>query len=144
MIPSLTECKDTNEGKNVFNPAQISCGVQARLHRGCQQRQTLRTLTVLELQQLRLHDKTSNGTILFWLLPGNGRRGPLRESARRRATRCLHDSDDVRAKIRKHVELQRAASATRSRARRQYRSPFALFPEREKKMCTHPKEDPAR
>jgi len=41
------------------------------------------------------------------------------------------------------AELQGAADATEPRARRQYTSPFASFPEREKKMCTHPKEGPA-
>src|SRR5260221_12374927 len=40
--------------------------------------------------------------------------------------------------------LLRAADATRSRARRQYTPPFALFRGLEKKMCTHPKGAPAR
>src|SRR5258708_38766468 len=39
-------------------------------------------------------------------------------------------------------ELLRAADATRSRARRQYRAPLALFPEREKRMSTRPQEGP--
>src|SRR5258707_15800256 len=40
--------------------------------------------------------------------------------------------------------LLRAADATQSRARRQSTPPFALFRGLEKKMCTHPKEGPAR
>src|SRR5260221_10192447 len=40
--------------------------------------------------------------------------------------------------------LLRAADATRSRARRQYTPPFALFRGLEKIMRTHPKGDPAR
>src|SRR5258708_39787919 len=40
--------------------------------------------------------------------------------------------------------LLRAADATRSRARRQYTPPFALFRGLAKKMSTHPKGGPAR
>ena len=78
-IPSLMECKDTNESKKLSNRAQISCAVRARMHQGRQWTQTLRTPTVLELEDLRLDDKTIDETILSSLLRGV-RRGPLRES----------------------------------------------------------------
>ena len=90
MIPSITECKDINEGKKIFDPAQISFGVQVRLHHRRQLTQTLRTPTVLELEHLRLDDKTIDRVILSSLLPGTGGRDPLRESfAEELCTACM-------------------------------------------------------
>ena len=113
------------------------------MHQGRQWTQRLRTPTVFELEDLRLDDKTINGMILsslLWIV----RRGPLRESFGAKLHAACMTAMISGPRYGSTSELQRAADATRSRARRQYTSPFALFPEREKKMCTHPKEGPAR
>jgi hypothetical protein len=52
------------------------------MHYGRQQFQTLRTPRVLELEQLRLREKTIDGMILSSFLSGNGMRRPLPESCK--------------------------------------------------------------
>ncbi len=104
---------------------------------------TLRTPTVLELEHLGLDDKTINGMILSSLLR-EVRLGPVCESFEAKLHAACMTAMISGPKYGSTSGLQGAADATEPRARRQYTSPFALFPEREKKMCTHPKEGPTR
>src|SRR5260221_11390578 len=113
------------------------------MHQGRQWTQTLRNPRVPELEYLRLDDKTIDGTILS-SLSRKVRRGPLRESFGAKLHAACMTAMISGPRYGSTSELQRAADATRSRARRQYTPPFALFRGLEKKMCTHPKGGPAR
>jgi len=104
---------------------------------------TLRTPTVLELEHLGLDDKTIDEMIL-WSLLREVRLGPVCEPFEAELHAACMTAMISGPRYGSTSELQGAADATEPRARRQYTSPFALFPEREKKMCTHPKEGPAR
>src|SRR5260370_13990676 len=66
----------TNESTRISKPAQNQL---PRMHQGRQRTQTLRTPTVLELEYLRVDDKTIGGIILSSPLQ-KVRRGPLRKS----------------------------------------------------------------
>ena len=121
---------------------KTSCCVRARMHQGRQRTQTVRRSTVLKLEYLGLDDKTINGMILSSLLR-KGRRGPACESFGAKLHAACMTAMISGPRYGNTSELQRAADAIRSRARRQYTSPVTLFLEREKEMCTHPKEDPA-
>jgi hypothetical protein len=121
---------------------KINWRLRAQMHQRRQWTQTLRTPTVLELEYLGLNDKTIDGMILPSLLR-NGRRGPVRESFGTGLRAACMTAMISGPRYGSTSELQRAAGATRSRARRQYTSPVTLFLEREKKMWTPPKEGPA-
>ena len=103
---------------------------------------TLRTPTVLESEYLRVDDKTIDEMILSSLLR-KVRLGPVCESFEAKFHAAGMTAMTSGPRYGSTAELQGAADATEPRARRQYTSPFASFPEREKKMCTHPKEGPA-
>jgi len=120
----------------------LSPYVRARTHQGRQWTQTLRTLTVLELEHLGLNDKTIDGLIRSVLR--NGRQGPDRESFGAELSAACMTAMISGPRCGSTSELQRAADATPFRARRQYTPPFPLFPEQEKKIFTHSKEGPAR
>jgi hypothetical protein len=122
---------------------KASCRARPRTHPGRQRTQTLRRLTVLSSEHLGLDDKTINGMILSSLL-GNGRRGPVCESFRAELNAACMTTMISGPRYGNMSELQRAADAIRSRARRQYTSPATLFLDREKKMCTRHKEGPAK
>jgi hypothetical protein len=136
---SIPDGRYTNEGRKISNRAQISSAVRMRMHQGRQWTHKLRTPTTLELEHLGLDDKTINGMILSSVLP-RVRRGPLSESfgAKLHAA-CM--TAMISGPIRKHVRSPERGGATRSRARRRYTSPFALFPNGRRK-CAHPKEGP--
>jgi hypothetical protein len=121
---------------------KTSCRARARMHQGRHRTQTLRRSTVLKLEYFGLDDKTINGMILSSLLR-KGRRGPACESFGAKLHAACMTAMISGPRYGNTSELQRAADAIRSRARRQYTSPATLFLEREKEMCTHPKEDPA-
>jgi hypothetical protein len=104
---------------------------------------TLRTPAACELEYLRVDDKTIDEMILSSLLR-EVRLGPVCESFEAELHAACMTAMISGPRYGSTSELQGAADATEPRARRQYTSPFALFPEREKKMCTHPKEGPAR
>jgi hypothetical protein len=55
---------DPNESKKISIGLKISCGLRVRMHQGCQWTQTLRKPTILELEYLRLDDKTIDGRIV--------------------------------------------------------------------------------
>jgi len=87
------------------------------MHQGRQWTQRLRTPTVFELEDLRLDDKTINGMILsslLWIV----RRGPLRESFGAKLHAACMTAMISGPRYGSTSELQRAADATRSRARR--------------------------
>src|SRR5260370_38864973 len=118
----------------VFSSASISgnrglCGVRAGKHPGRQWTQTLRTLTVLELEYLGLNDKTIDGLIRSSVLR-NGRQGPDRESFGAELSAVCMTAMISGPRCGSTSELQRAADATPFRARRQYTPPFPLFPRR--------------
>jgi hypothetical protein len=96
-------------------------------HQGRQWTQTLRTPRVLELEYLRLDDKTTDGMILSSLLR-KGRRGPVCESFGAKLHAAFMTAIISGPRYGSTSELQRAVDATRSRARRQYTPPFGLFP----------------
>jgi hypothetical protein len=120
-----------------------SCRARARMHQGRQRTQTVRRSTVLKLEYLGLDDKTINGMILSSLLR-KGRRGPACESFGAKLHAACMTAMISGPRYGSTSELQRAADAIRSRARRQYTPPVTLFLQPEKKMRTHPKEGPAR
>ena len=103
----------------------------------------LGTPTVLESEYLRVDDKTIDEMILSSLLR-KVRLGPVCESFEAKFHAACMTAMISGPRYGSTSELQGAADATEPRARRQYTSPFALFPEREKKMCAHPKDGPAR
>jgi len=110
---------------------------RACTHHGRQWTQTSRTPAVLELEYVRVRDKTIDGVILSSLLRKAGRES-LRESfGAKRHTACMTAmiSGPTYGSI---MELQRAADTTPSRARRQYTRPVNLFHKRKRKMHTHP------
>jgi len=134
-IPSLMECKDTNESKKLSNRAQISCAVRARMHQGRQWTQTLRTPTVLELEDLRLDDKTIDETILSSLLRGV-RRGPLRESFGAKLRAACMTAMISGPRYGSTSELQRAADATDLAHEDNTRRPSHYSPNGRRK-CAH-------
>jgi hypothetical protein len=89
-------------------------------------------------------DKTIDGMILSSLLRKVRRGRPLGESfgAKLHAA-CMTAMISEPRRYERTSEFQRTADATRSRKRRQYTSPVTLFPEREKKTCTHARAGPA-
>ena len=141
IIPALTECIPMKARRFPIGP-KTSCGVRVRRHQGRQCTQTLRTLTVLGLEYLRVDDKSIDGVIVSWLLR-NDRRGSVRESFETEVRASCMTAMISGPRYGSTSELQRSADAIRSRARRQYTSSVTLFLEREKKMCTHPKKGPA-
>jgi DNA-binding GntR family transcriptional regulator len=120
-----------------------SCRARARMHQGRQRTQTLRRPTLLKLEYDGLDNKAIHGMILSSLLR-KGRRGPVCESFGAKLHAACMTAMISGPRYGSTSELQRAAEAIRSRARRQYNSPVTLFLEREKKMCAHPREDPTR
>jgi len=113
------------------------------MHQGRQWTQTLRTPRVLELEYLRLDDKTIDGTILS-SLSRKVRRGPLRESFGAKLHAACMTAMISGPRYGSTSELQRAADATDLAHDGNTRRPLHYSAKREKKMCTHPKEDPAR
>ena len=113
------------------------------MHQGRQWTQTLRTPRVLESEYLRLVNMTIDGMILSSLLR-KVREGPLPESCGAKLHAACMTAMISGPRYGSTSELQRAADATRSRARRQYTPPFALFRGLKRKICTHAKEVPAR
>jgi hypothetical protein len=63
IIPSLTEWTPMKARRFPIG-LKISCGLRVRMHQGRQWTQTLRKPTILELEYLRLDDKTIDGRIL--------------------------------------------------------------------------------
>jgi hypothetical protein len=122
---------------------KTSCRARPRMHQGRHRTQTLRRPTVLKLEYLGLDDKTIDGMILSSLLR-KGRRGPACESFGAKLHAACMTAMISGPRYGSTSELQRAADAIRSRARRQYTPPVTLFLQREKKMPTRPKEGPAR
>jgi hypothetical protein len=120
-----------------------SCRARPRMHQGRQRTQTLRRSTVLKLEYLGLDDKTIGGMILS-SLSRKGRRGPVCESFGAKLHAACMTAMISGPRYGSTSELPRAADAIRARARRQYTPPVTLFLQREKKMPTPPKEDPAR
>jgi len=142
IIRSLAECIPMKARRFPIG-LKTSCGVRARMPQGRQWTRTLRTPTVLELEHLRVDDKTIDGMILSSLLR-KVRREPVCESFAAKLHAACMTAMICGPRYGSTSELQGAADATEPRARRRYTSPFELFPEREKKMCTHPEEGPAR
>jgi hypothetical protein len=138
----LAECTPMKTRRFPIGPT-TSCRARTRMHQGRQRTQTLRRSTVLKLECLGLDDKTINGMIPSSLLRKR-RRGPVCESFGAKPQAACMTAMISEPRYGSTSELQRAADAIRSRARRQYTSPVTLFLKREKEMCTHPKEDPAR
>jgi len=123
---------------------KTSCGVcQGANASGMSKDRTLRTSAVLESEYLRVDDKTIDEMILSSLLR-EVRLGPVCESFEAELHAACMTAMISGPRYGSTSELQGAADATEPRARTQYTSPFALFPERKKKVCTHPKEGPAR
>ena len=85
-----------------------------------------------------MEDKTIDEMILSSLLR-KVRLGPVCESFEAKFHAACMTAMISGPRYGSTSDLQGAADA-----RRQYTSPFALFPEREKKMCAHPKDGPAR
>jgi hypothetical protein len=111
------------------------------MHQACQWTQTLRTPTILELEYLRMDDKTIDGMLLSSLLR-SGRLGPVCERLGAELRVVCMTAMISGPRYGSTSELQRAVDLTRSRAQRQYTPPVKLFLERDKKMCTYPKERP--
>jgi hypothetical protein len=141
IIRSLTECIPMKARRFPIRP-KTSCGVRARMHQGRRWTNKLRTLTVLELEYLRVDDKTIDEMILSSLLH-KVRLGPVCESFEPK----LHDACMTAMisgpRYGSTSELQGAADATESRTKTIHVA-LRIIPERDKKMCTHPKEGPAR
>jgi len=133
----------TKETKKSFSRAQINCGVRARMLQVLQQTRTLSTTAVPELEHLRLDDNTIKGVILSSLL-WSGRRGLLREHIGAELHASCRTAMISGPRYGSNVRTPGAADTTRSRARGQYTSPATLFPEREVKMCTQPKQGPTK
>ncbi len=112
------------------------------MHQGRQWTKKLRTPTIRELEYFRLDDKTIDGMILFSLLR-SGSRGPVRES---------FGAELHAARMTAIISGPRCGSTTRtpecggrnliSRTKTIHVA-LRIIPEREKKVCTHPKEGPA-
>jgi hypothetical protein len=134
---SSSDGRYTHENMKLSNRARISCAFRAWMHQGRQWTQRLRTLTVLELEYLRVDDKTTAGMIISSLLR-KVRRGSLRESFGAKLHAACMTAMICGPRYGSTIELQRAADATRSRARRQYTRPVTLFHKRKRKMCTRP------
>src|ERR1700704_4373664 len=96
---------------------------------------TLRTPTVLESEYLRVDDKTIDEMILSLLLR-KVRLGPVCESFEAKFHAACMTAMISGPKYGSTSELQGAADQTEPRARRQYTSPFALFPNGRRK-CAH-------
>jgi hypothetical protein len=123
LIPSLTECTPMKARRFPIGP-KTSCLARARTHQGRQRTQTFSRPTV---EYLGLDDQTIDAIVRSSLLR-NGRRGPVRESFRAERSAACRTAMISGPRYGSTSELQRAADATRSRARRQYTSPVTLFP----------------
>ena len=133
IIRSLTECIPMKARRFPIGP-KTSCGVRARMHQGRRWTNKLRTPTTLELEYLRVDDKTIDEMILSSLLR-KVRLGPVCES---------FEAKFHAACMTAMISGPRYGSTSDSRvrrtqpnlARRQYTSPFALFPNGRRK-CAH-------
>jgi hypothetical protein len=112
-----------------------SCRARARMHQGRQWTQTLRTPTVLELEDLRLDDKTIDETSLLSLLR-RVRRGPLRESFGAKLRAACMTAMISGPRYGSTSELQRAADATDLAHEDNTRRPSHYSPN-ERRKCTH-------
>jgi hypothetical protein len=95
------------------------------------------------MEYVKPDEKTIDGMILSSLLR-KGRRVPLCELFGAKLHAACMTAIISAPRYGSTSELQPAADAIRSRARRQYTSPVTLFLEREKKMCAHQKEGPGK
>ena len=105
--------------------------------------QTLRTHTGPELEYLTVDDKAIDAMILSSLLR-KARPEPLPESSGAKLRASCMTAITSGPRYGSTIELQRAADATRSRARRQYTRPVTLFHKRKMEMGTLPKHGHTR
>ena len=114
---------------------------RTRIHQGRKWTQTLRTPRILELEYLRLDDKTFDGVILSSLLR-NVRRGPVCESFEAKLHAPCMTAMISGPRYGSTSELQVRRTQPNLAHEDNTRRPLHYSPNG-KKICTHPKEGPA-